>query len=90
MVLIQNMQCRDIINVSISLLTSNDTLCYFIENCPNVAPTLCCKLPQKLICSALTQGLTAENMLLTMQNNFNLLCLSFSTLWFCSREKKGT
>lgn len=88
MVLIQNRQCRDIINVSISLLTFNDTLCYFIENRPNFAPTLCCKLPQKLICSAFTQGLTAENMLLTMKNNFNLLCLSFSTLWFIAQRKK--
>lgn len=45
-------------------------------------------LPQKFTCSAFAQGLAAENVLLTMQNNFNLLCVSFSTPWFAAERKK--
>lgn len=88
MVLMQNMHCGYIINISISLLTLSETSCYFIENHPILYQPFAVILPQKFTCSAFAQGLAAENVLLTMQNNFNLLCVSFSTPWFAAERKK--
>lgn len=83
-ILIQNMQCRYTMNVSISLLTLNETLC-----CPSFISILCCSIAIK-ICSAFAKALTAENMLFPCKIILlYYVFISFSTLWFDAERKSN-